>query len=174
MNDSRVNDKISKESIRIPFNNFIYVGDSDTDIPCMKIVKEKQRYSIGVYDAKSDIKYSKVVNLFKDGRINYFAECDYSIDAKLFQYVKNIIQLIKLENANSVLESECRNIVKDYEQELYNNDEDIVKENLVLNLNFSDSFAMTHTLVSEASKFNNWSDEQIIELGYITIKLIGY
>ena len=38
INDSAVNDSFSPEDIRVPFRNMIYIGDSDTDIPCMKLV----------------------------------------------------------------------------------------------------------------------------------------
>lgn len=164
VNDSRVNDKVFNDDIRIPFKNFIYIGDSDTDIPCMKIVKEKNGHSIGVYDSESSNKYSKVVNLFNDGRLNYFTECDYSIDSKLFNYVKNVIRSIKINYENSVLELECLDIVDKYKKDLYYNDENVVKENLVLKLSFSDSFAMTHTIISEAKKISTWSDDQIINL----------
>ena len=38
INDPAVNDKFSPEEIRVPFRNMIYIGDSDTDIPCMELV----------------------------------------------------------------------------------------------------------------------------------------
>lgn len=164
VNDSRVNDKIAKDNIRIPFKNFIYIGDSDTDIPCMKIVKERNGHSIGVYDLESNNKYSKVVNLFNDGRLNFFAECDYSIDSKLFNYIKNIIRSTKINYENNLLELECLDIVDKYKKELYYNDDDVIKENLILKLIFSDSFAMTHTIVGEAKNITNWTDDQIIKL----------
>ena len=38
INDPAVNEPFSPEEMRVPFRNMIYIGDSDTDIPCMKIV----------------------------------------------------------------------------------------------------------------------------------------
>ena len=38
INDPGVNDYFEPENIRVPFRNMIYIGDSDTDIPCMKLV----------------------------------------------------------------------------------------------------------------------------------------
>ena len=38
MNDPGVNDSFAPDEIRVPFRNMIYIGDSDTDIPCMKLV----------------------------------------------------------------------------------------------------------------------------------------
>lgn len=38
INDAGVNDYIRPEEQRVPFRNMIYIGDSDTDIPCMSLV----------------------------------------------------------------------------------------------------------------------------------------
>lgn len=38
VNDSHINDFVKPEDYRVPFRNMIYIGDSDTDIPCMKLV----------------------------------------------------------------------------------------------------------------------------------------
>lgn len=38
INDPGVNDAFPPDMIRVPFRNMIYIGDSDTDIPCMKLV----------------------------------------------------------------------------------------------------------------------------------------
>ena len=42
VNDSGVNDYFNPEDIRIPFRNMVYIGDSDTDIPCMKLVNSRR------------------------------------------------------------------------------------------------------------------------------------
>ena len=38
VNDQAVNDYFSPENIKVPFRNMVYIGDSDTDIPCMKLI----------------------------------------------------------------------------------------------------------------------------------------
>ena len=48
--DERVNDSMNDSQLYIPYENFVYIGDSATDIPCMRLVKSKGGYSIGVYD----------------------------------------------------------------------------------------------------------------------------
>ena len=48
VNDEAVNDSFAPDKIRVPFRNMIYIGDSDTDIPCMKLVNSQGGYSIGV------------------------------------------------------------------------------------------------------------------------------
>nr|WP_281164291.1 HAD family hydrolase [Liquorilactobacillus sicerae] len=77
MNDQRVNDHFSPAQLKVPFRNMIYIGDSDTDVPCMKLVNSRGGYSIGVYDAKSNDK-SKVYKMMRDERIKYFAPADYT------------------------------------------------------------------------------------------------
>lgn len=39
--DERVNDSMPDEMLRIPYENIVYIGDSATDIPCMRLVKSK-------------------------------------------------------------------------------------------------------------------------------------
>ena len=68
-----------------PYENIVYIGDSATDIPCMRLVKSKGGYSIGVFDPEKN-KREKVYQLFNDGRINFYAPADYSEDSELFKY----------------------------------------------------------------------------------------
>ena len=51
INDPGVNEYFTPDNMRIPFRNMIYIGDSDTDIPCMKLVNSYGGHSIGVYNA---------------------------------------------------------------------------------------------------------------------------
>ena len=48
-----VNEYIPPENIRVPLRNIVYFGDSDTDIPCMKLVNSYGGHSIGVDDKAS-------------------------------------------------------------------------------------------------------------------------
>ena len=77
----------------IPYENIVYIGDSATDIPCMRLVKSKGGYSIGVYDPEKNMR-KKVYQLFNDGRINYYAPADYTSRSELTQYVKQIIDTV--------------------------------------------------------------------------------
>lgn len=91
--DDTVNDSMPDNKLYIPYENIVYIGDSATDIPCMRLVKSKGGYSIGVYDPEKDMR-KKVYQLFNDGRINYYAPADYSSRSELTQYVKKIIDSI--------------------------------------------------------------------------------
>ena len=77
VNDFGVNDYFAPENMRVPFRNMVYIGDSDTDIPCMKLVNSYGGHSVGVYNNETHDK-SKVCKMLGDNRIRYFAPADYS------------------------------------------------------------------------------------------------
>ena len=68
----------------------VYIGDSDTDIPCMKLVNTYGGHSIGVYDPTAS--KEKVYRMMQDRRIRYFAPADYSENSKLDALLKAIIE----------------------------------------------------------------------------------
>ena len=90
INDLAVNDYFKPEDIRVPFRNMVYIGDSDTDIPCMKLVNSYGGHSIGVFDPEKQNK-EKVYKMIRDNRIRYFAPADYSDGSELDILVKRII-----------------------------------------------------------------------------------
>lgn len=90
VNDPGVNDYFPPEKLRVPFRNMVYIGDSDTDIPCMKLVTVNGGHSIGVYDPETQDK-AKVLKMTRDRRIRYFAAADYSDGSDLDSLVKTII-----------------------------------------------------------------------------------
>lgn len=88
--DDRVNDSMPEGDLRIPYENIVYIGDSETDIPCMRLVKSKGGYSIGVYDPVKNNR-ERVYQLFHDDRINFYAPADYAKDGELFRFMEKII-----------------------------------------------------------------------------------
>lgn len=90
VNDPAVNEFFSRSELRVPFNNMVYIGDSDTDIPCMKLVTSYGGHSIGVYDPdKGD--ESRVKRLMREERIRYYAPADYTEGGELDTLIKEII-----------------------------------------------------------------------------------
>lgn len=90
INDLRVNDYFPPEKMRVPFRNMVYIGDSSTDIPCMKLVNTYGGHSIGVYDPEKKDK-DKVHKLITENRIRYYATADYTDGSELDRLVKAII-----------------------------------------------------------------------------------
>ena len=89
-NDPSVNDYIPPEQMRVPFRNMVYIGDSDTDIPCMKLVTAYGGHAIGVYNPATEDK-QKVRRMMRDGRIRYFAPADYTEGSPIEGLVRAII-----------------------------------------------------------------------------------
>lgn len=114
INDPGVNAYFSPEEIRVPFRNMVYIGDSDTDIPCMKLVNTYGGHSIGVYDPATQNK-AKVYKMMHDKRIRYYAPADYTERSELDLLVKAIIDKTA---ANEILEDRhFRNIAEAKEHE---------------------------------------------------------
>lgn len=114
INDPGVNAYFSPEEIRVPFRNMVYIGDSDTDIPCMKLVNTYGGHSIGVYDPATQDK-EKVYKMMHDKRIRYYAPADYTERSELDLLVKAIIDKTA---ANEILEDRhFRNIAEAKEHE---------------------------------------------------------
>ena len=88
--DERVNDSMPEENLRIPYENIVYIGDSATDIPCMRLVKSKGGYSVGVYDPEKNNR-AKVYKLYNDDRLNFYAPADYTERSNLYRYMQQII-----------------------------------------------------------------------------------
>ena len=90
INDDKVNEYFAPENMRVPFRNMVYIGDSDTDIPCMKLVNINGGHSIGVYNPDTNNK-DRVYKMLRDNRIRYFAPADYREGSELDKLLKEII-----------------------------------------------------------------------------------
>ena len=90
VNDTAVNDYFPADKMRVPFRNIVYIGDSDTDIPSMKLVNTYGGHAIGVYNPVTGNK-EKVYRMMRDNRIRYFAPADYRKGQQLEQLIQTII-----------------------------------------------------------------------------------
>lgn len=97
-NDEHVNDSFLEKNLYIPYENLVYIGDSETDIPCMSLIKNKGGISIGVYDPDVSGR-QRVYELYHDGRINYFAPADYRQEKMLDCLMRRIIDLVAAREA---------------------------------------------------------------------------
>lgn len=165
--DQGVNDYFPSDKIRIPFRNMVYIGDSDTDIPCMKLVNTSGGFSIGVYDAEKNDK-AKVYKMMREKRIKYFAPADYSEGSKLDLLVKNIIDRTVY---NELLENyyyQCKNEYLDSDNKLDETENRRIDG--IIDLESSRSFSRTHEIIQDISDINYWSDEQKEQLCKIAIE----
>jgi hypothetical protein len=91
---SGVNDYVEPEERPVPFTNILYFGDGETDVPCMKLVKEKGGHSFAVYSTGKKKSLDTSRKLFADGRVNYVVPADYSEGKQIDTLVKRIIDLV--------------------------------------------------------------------------------
>jgi hypothetical protein len=87
--DYNLNREQDESLRRISYQNMIYIGDGMTDIPCMKMVKERGGKSIAVYASGNS---ETVQPLVDDDRINYVCVADYSAGSTLERIVKLMIE----------------------------------------------------------------------------------
>ena len=101
INDDGVNDYFAPDEMRVPFRNMVYIGDSDTDIPCMKLVNSYGGHSIGVYDPDTENK-ARVQKMMRENRIRYYAPADYTEGSELDRLLQMVLDKTaaaeKLEN----------------------------------------------------------------------------
>jgi 2-hydroxy-3-keto-5-methylthiopentenyl-1-phosphate phosphatase len=157
INDSAVNESFSPEEMRVPFRNIVYIGDSDTDIPCMKLVTSYGGHSIGVYNAESKDK-TKVYKMMRGGRIKYFAPADYREGTELDLLVKAIINRTAANEALETLHYKYK--IERIKADKESNEEERKRTDLLIALENSGSFATTHSIISELQEIDDWSYEE--------------
>lgn len=89
-----VNRYVPEDDRPVPFRNMIYIGDGDTDVPCMRTVKEQGGVSIAVHPAGDDRLAQKTAKLKAEARVQFTADADYSDGSALDTYVKAAIDRI--------------------------------------------------------------------------------
>ena len=91
----KINSKMSDDEV-LPFKNIIYLGDSQTDIPSFKVVKNSGGMSICVYEEDNPNSKQVARQCFVEGRVNYYLPADYREGSDLFElirtYIENIIK----------------------------------------------------------------------------------
>ena len=166
INDQKVNDYFDPDKVVVPFRNMVYIGDSDTDIPCMKLVNSNGGYSIGVYDSETQDK-TKVFKMLSEHRIKYFAPADYREGSSLEGLIKNIVDRTK---TNEVLERKYFKCFDEMSEEQKNKSiEEIHKNELIIQLEESRSFANTHEIIKQLDMIEDWDNKQKDKLIHIAI-----
>ena len=112
VNDNKVNDFFLPEDMHVPFRNMVYIGDSDTDIPCMKLVNSYGGHSIGVYHPETKNK-ERVLKMLRDNRVRYIAPADYTDGSELDGLLKAIIdktasyEVLETKHVNDMYEAKA-------------------------------------------------------------------
>ena len=87
-----VNSKIPEEYRRVHFINMIYVADGPSDIPAFSVVNKNGGATFAIYPQGNNQAMKQVEKMREDGRINMYAEADYSKGTTAYMWLCNKIQ----------------------------------------------------------------------------------
>ena len=91
-NDSDLNAYTPHYKRRIPFSNMVYIGDGLTDVPCMKMTRQRGGYSIAVHAAdNTDISDDMIIQ----DRADFAVLADYSEGSELEQIAGELFRRIR-------------------------------------------------------------------------------
>ncbi|NLC23997.1 haloacid dehalogenase-like hydrolase [Oxalobacter vibrioformis] len=75
--NSVINKFVPMEERPVPFENILFIGDGETDIPCMRLVKEQGGHAIAVYPPDKEGAQAHARKLVEEGRATLFTPADY-------------------------------------------------------------------------------------------------
>ena len=94
-NDRDLNAYTPEYMRRVPFTNMIYVGDGLTDVPCMKMTRQKGGYSIAVHEPGQT---ETSDDMLLQERVDFAAEADYSEGSEMELIVTMLMKRILATN----------------------------------------------------------------------------
>lgn len=92
--NSRINEFVPKQDRPVPFENMVFVGDGETDIPCFRLVKEQGGHAIAVYKPSTKGAKGKAEKLVEEGRVNFIAPAHYGEGSEMDSFVKGVIDKV--------------------------------------------------------------------------------
>lgn len=87
-----VNSKMPEELRRVHFKNMIYIADGPSDIPAFSLVNNNGGATFAIYPKGDRKAFKQVEQMRKDGRINMYAEADYTEGTTAYMWISNKIQ----------------------------------------------------------------------------------
>lgn len=83
----------------------VFIGDGETDIPCMRLVTEQGGYAIAVYPPGRRGAKAKVQSLIQEQRARFVAAADYSEGGQIDLIVQAILDDVKARCAMQRLQT---------------------------------------------------------------------
>jgi len=74
----------------VPFSRMIFIGDGETDVPCMSLVKNLGGFSVAVHKPGA-VPKKKARILLDEGRVNLISEADYTAGSLLEREIRKVI-----------------------------------------------------------------------------------
>lgn len=96
--NTKINSVMPERERPVPFTNLVYIGDGETDIPAMKMVKHQKGHSLAVYNPNKRGSKTKSLNLLKEDRADFAVAADYTNGKSIDNVIKAIIEKISADN----------------------------------------------------------------------------
>ncbi len=94
-----INSHMPEAERPVPFAHMIYYGDGDTDVPSMTVMRKNGGHAIAVHPEGRD--EAKCAELFRAGRVDFYAPADYRRGSTLFRrtglLIDHILAVIRIE-----------------------------------------------------------------------------
>ena len=94
--NSIINKFVPHKKRKVPFSNMVFIGDGETDIPCMRLIKAQGGHAIAVYNPKDSEQKKRAQEIITDGRANLLAPADYCENSIIDKTIKAIIKKIAI------------------------------------------------------------------------------
>ena len=80
------------DNVHVPFENMIFFGDGETDVPTFNVLNQNNGKSICIYEERNKKSLNIAKKLFSDGRVHHVVKNDYRDNSKIDRLIKNIIK----------------------------------------------------------------------------------
>lgn len=101
--NASVNKVVPKRDRPVPFENMVFIGDGDTDIPCFRLVKDQGGLSVAVYTPNKRGGKAKAEKHRTDGRVHCAVPANYSDGSELDQIIKAQIDAVAARHGANCL-----------------------------------------------------------------------
>ena len=92
--DRGINRFVKREDRPVPFENMVYIGDGETDVPCFRLVKDLGGLSVAVFPPRTRTARQNAQRYVDEGRVHCVAPADYTENSRLDRLVRANIDLL--------------------------------------------------------------------------------
>ncbi|HEX9063398.1 MAG TPA: haloacid dehalogenase-like hydrolase [Clostridia bacterium] len=85
--DIEVNDTMSLESRRIPFDKMIYIADGPSDVPVFSLLRQNGGKTYAIYPKGNERAFAQVDELLRNKRVDSYGEADYSEGSQTYMWL---------------------------------------------------------------------------------------
>ncbi len=95
--NSAINQRIPHGQRAVPFERMLFIGDGETDIAAMKVMREKGGYALAVFDPEQGSEEQQLLRqLVAEDRCDFIAPADYRPGSQLDSIVSGLLSRMAL------------------------------------------------------------------------------